>query len=278
MRLYNELLAAEVDIPETPQRIVSLAEDLTEILFMLGVGSRVAGVSLYCNRPPEASQKARVGSYLIVSYSKLEQLNPDLILTTSAAQRRVNVELHDKGYPVYPIPLPITVAGIIENVKRVGLLVGAVDVSSRVEKKLITNLTRIIHNSPRKRMRTYVEIDLGSPITVGAASYVDDALRLMGAENVFADRRESYFEPDMREVLTLQPEVIIFDPKPNDREAPVRFNRALAQRGWEKLPAVLKKRIIITQGDEVAHYGPSFITEIMPRLQERLQRMCEEND
>ncbi len=270
MRVYNELLGAEVDVPEEPRRIVSLAEDLTETLFMVGVGDRVVGVSAYCHKPAEACERVRVGTYLRVSYARLEQLRPDLILTTSAAQRRVNLELLKRGYPVYPLPLPLSLAGIVENVRRVGVLVNAVEKAVELEQRLLAMLARYYINKQKRRLRVYVEIDLGSPITVGAATYVDDFVRALGLENIFGDRIIGYFEPVMDEVKRLNPEVIIYDPKPNDSGARLRFMKLVNDRGWSGVDAVRQNRIIVTEGDVIAHYGPSLILDTLPAMSGQL--------
>lgn len=273
MRVFNELLGDYVEIPEFPRRVVSLAEDLTEILFMIGAGDVVVGVSSYCNRPAEASTRPRVGTYYKVSYSRLEQLKPDLILTTSAAQRRVNQELHNRGYPVFPIQLPTSVAGIIENVKRVGLLVNRCDAADELEKKLIKVLSNVISSALHDAVSVYVEIDLGSPITIGQASYVNDMLNLMGLRNIYSTIRESYFEPDMEYVKRMDPDFIIYDPKPGDAEGCRRFARLIDARGWNNLRAVKENKVIITEGDVVAHYGPSLILETMPSLLTQIKQL-----
>jgi len=273
LRVFNELLGDYVEVPEFPSRVVSLAEDLTEILFMIGAGDVVVGVSSYCNRPAEASTRPRVGTYYRVSYSRLEQLKPDLILTTSAAQRRVNQELHNKGYPVFPIQLPTSVAGIIENVKRVGLLVNRCDAAAELEKKLIKVLNSVMSSALHNAASVYVEIDLGSPITVGQASYVNDMLSLMGLRNIYSTRRESYFEPDMEYVKRMDPDLIIYDPKPGDAGGYRRFAKLIEVRGWNNLRAVKENRIIITEGDVVAHYGPSLVLETMPNLLVQIKQM-----
>ena len=272
MRVFNELLGEEVEVPDRPCRIVSLAEDITETLFMIGAGDRVVGVSSYCFRPGEACSRVRVGTYYRVSYSRLEELRPDLILTTSAAQRRVNLELYERGYPVFPIQLPMSVVGVVENVKRVGVLVGEVDNSLVLAERLVGKLAEISRSKLGDGLSAYVEIDLGSPITVGQASYVHDMLHILGLRNVYGYDRRAYFEPEFDKVVELDPDVIIYDPKPHDEKAKERFYEKIRERGWDGVKAVKTNRVIITEGDEIAHYGPSLILEIMPRLLSMLKR------
>ena len=266
MRVFNEVLGAEVEVPDKPCRVVSLAEDLTEILFMLGAGDRVVGVSSYCSRPPEARSRPRVGTYYKVSYSRLEQFRPDLILTTSAAQRRLALEMHSRGYPVFPIPLPTSVAGVVENVRRVGVVMNKICEANALERRLLQTLSQVVSSRPSSESTVYVEIDLGSPITVGQASYVDDMLGMLGLRNIYSHRREAYFEPDFEYVAGQDPDFIIYDPKPGEVGAWSRFSKLVGNRGWGVLRAVREGRTIVTAGDVIAHYGPSLILETMPWL------------
>ena len=276
MRVFNELLGEEVEVPDRPCRIVSLAEDITETLFMIGAGDRVVGVSSYCYRPSEAYSRTRVGTYYRVSYSRLEKLKPDLILTTSAAQRRVNLELYERGYPVFPIQLPVSVAGVVENVRRVGVLVDETENSLMLAEKLVFKLAELGKSRLTNNPRAYVEIDLGSPITVGQASYVHDMLHILGLRNIYGDVKRAYLEPDFRKVVEYDPDIIIYDPKPHEQKAYQKFYKLVSSRGWDSMRAVKLNRIVITRGDDVAHYGPSLILEIMPLLLSKIKELLPE--
>jgi len=83
-----------------PSRIVCLTEETTETLYLLGEGDRVVGVSGYTVRPPEARQKPRVSAFLNARFSKIEALDPDLILGFSDLQADIAAELIRRGYPV----------------------------------------------------------------------------------------------------------------------------------------------------------------------------------
>src|SRR3954452_11153731 len=84
-----------------PRRIVCLTEETTETLYLLGEGDRVAGVSGYTVRPPEARKKPRVSSFLHARYEKIAALDPDLILAFSDLQAPIVTDLVARGYPVF---------------------------------------------------------------------------------------------------------------------------------------------------------------------------------
>ena len=125
-RLFSEVLGSEVLVPDSPQRIVSFSPAATETLFLLGLGEKVAAVSAFCARPEAARAKRRVGSYNSVRDDVLAGLRPDLVLTVTGYQREFALRL-SKKYPVYPLELPVSVAGIVDFVNKVGLVTGAAE-------------------------------------------------------------------------------------------------------------------------------------------------------
>jgi iron complex transport system substrate-binding protein len=267
--VFNEVLGREVEIPERPERIVSFSPAATETVFLIGGGERVAGVSAFCARPPEARGKRKVGSYSTVRPEVLEEISPDLILTVTGYQRDFAVELA-KRYPVYPLELPATVAGIVDFVAKVGLVVGPVESARR----LVASLTRAAGSLPTVRgLKVYVELDLGGPVTLGAYSYVSDAIGLLGSSNIFGERRSEWLKPDLDEVEDEDPDVIIYEPKMFGRFTETDFQALLESRKWKGLRAVANGDCHLTPGplDFLAHHGPSFITEALPWLGARLE-------
>ncbi len=267
-RLFSEILGREVEVPDSPSRIVSFSPAATETLFEIGLGDRVAGVSAFCARPPEARKKRRVGSYNTVSEDLLKELRPDLILTVTGYQRDFAVSLSRK-YPVYPLELPLTVAGIADFVAKVGLVTGAREGARTLASALLRKMGSIAKGP---RLLAYVEIDLGGPVSFGAHSYITDALNFLGARSVFEDRRCEWLAPAFSDVSREDPDLLVFEPKmvaDRDRGAP---GKLLEERGWTGLRAVKSGNCFVTPGslDFLAHHGPSFIREALPWLRKTM--------
>jgi ABC-type Fe3+-hydroxamate transport system substrate-binding protein len=266
--LFNEVLGREVEVPELPQRIVSFSPAATETLFLLGAGDRVVGVSAFCARPPQARTKRRVGSYSTVRHELLDELSPDLILTVTGYQREFAVGLSQK-YQVYPLELPVSVAGIVDLVVKIGLVAGAPEAGREVSAMLLRKLGKVRRVRP---LRTYVELDLGGPVTFGAHSYITDAIRLFGCSSIYERERAEWLKPDLDEVRAMDPDAIFYEPKMfagfGDRD----LQDLLSRRGWGSLRSVRKGYTFLTPRplDFLAHHGPSFITEAIPWLQGRL--------
>ena len=255
-------------VPEKPMRIVSFSPAATETLFMIGAGQRVAGVSAFCARPPEAKAKRKLGSYNTVRHELLDELEPDLIITVTGYQRDFAVGL-SKKYPVYPLELPISVAGIVDFVVKIGLVAGAPDAARELGGSLLRQLGQVRRVGGA---RVYVEIDLGGPVTFGAHSYITDAVRLVGCSSIYEGERSEWLKPDLKRVAEVDPDAIIYEPKMFSDFSVVDLQQLMESRRWDQLRAVRDGTCFLTPGplDFLAHHGPSFITEAVPWLEQKL--------
>lgn len=266
--MFNEVLGAEVSVPESPGRIVSFSPAATETPYALGLGEKVVGVGAFCARPPEAKAKRHLGSYNTVRDEVIEGLDPDLILTVTGYQRDFAVRL-SKKFPVYPLELPTSVAGIVDFVIKVGLVVGEPDRGRGLGDRLLRMAGSLKGASG---LSGCVEIDLGGPVTFGSYSYVTDAFRLLGCSLVYERRRSEWLPPDFGEVAASDPDLLVYEPKIFAAFSKADLVRLVQSRGWSALRAVSAGNLFLTPGplDFLAHHGPSFITEALPWLEQRL--------
>lgn len=263
-RFFNEIISDYVDIPDEP-RIVSLAPSNTDILYQIGAWSYVQGVSVYCEYPEEAKTKPRVGSYIDVIYSRLNELSPNLILTTTGVQRKLALELKDKGFNVLPVPLPTSLYGVLENTVLVASLLNLVENAYKVVDESIEILDKI----KRKLSATvYFEAELGEPITIGSTSYITSALHHIGLRNIFLNDRRAYFKPDFEDVFNLNPEIIIYELGHGRKAEYGKVVEMLKKRGWDNVNALRNNRVYVLPANSLTHYGPLLIRNMM--------KLCEE--
>ncbi|MEO0202888.1 MAG: helical backbone metal receptor [candidate division WOR-3 bacterium] len=270
MRFYNEFLNVEFEIPKEINRVVSLAPDITDMLGFLGLFDKVVGVSSYCNRPKDAKNKPKLGGYLKVNLELLKRLNPDVVLITTGVQRKLNEELLKSGFVIYTTKLANSLFDILDNVIRVGNLFSITKNAFEKANELFEIIKNLCQN--KTKFTYFAEIDLSPEITFGSSSYITHALYLMGYENIFIDKQQNYFFPDYQEVKLRNPEFIIYEPrperikKPNIEEIIKRYEKL----GLGELKAIRERKIILTPGDYLAHYGPSFITEVLVYLKKEI--------
>ncbi len=272
-RLFNEILGAEVSVPEVPDRIVSFSPAATETLFLLGLGDKIAGVSAFCARPKEAKTKRRLGSYSTVRDEVLDEIRPDLIFTVTGYQREFAVKL-SKKHPVYPLELPVSVAGIVDFVVKVGLVAGEADRGRRLAGDLMRKAGSL---GAVPGLRSYVEIDLGGAVSFGAYSYITDAFRFLGSSHVYCDAPSEWLTPDPGWVAAQDPDLIVYEPKMYSGGRDAAVARLFESRKWGGLRAVKSGNVFVTPGplDFLAHHGPSFVTEALPWLERTLREAKE---
>jgi ABC-type Fe3+-hydroxamate transport system substrate-binding protein len=259
MKVYNDILDVYLEVPSDP-RIVSLAPSNTDILYQLGLWENLVGISTYCNVPVNMTGKPRVGSYINVDYKRLDELKPDIIFTTTGVQKKLSIELWKKGYPVYPIPLPLSIYGILENTVVIGSILNRVEKAyekTQLYLEMIEELPK-----PEKRVGVYYEVELGGPITVGSLSYINSSLHMLGLRNIFGDEPMSYFKPDPDKVAAMNPDLIIYEV---NRKETVDVDVALdmfLNRGWGNVKGVRERKILVLPRDSLAHYGLSHFTTL----------------
>ncbi len=267
MQFFDETAGRFIELPDAPRRIVSLAPDITDMLFRLVPADHIAGISLYCRRPyGRLGGLPRVGAYLKVITSRLEAARPDLVLTTLGAQRETTLRLRKAGYPVFSIPVPTSMWGVLDNFLRIGMVVNQWEKAAQQAADLHQQAAQLHHSLPPYRV--YWEVDLGGPITAGQTSYVHQALHWIGLENIYGHRREGYFKPDDQQTLEARPDIILYEPKKDyDSDRRQKLLEQLRERWGAQIP------IIILPHDYLSHYGPALIDEVMPGLIHRIKHV-----
>jgi ABC-type Fe3+-hydroxamate transport system substrate-binding protein len=277
LKVYNPFVGW-VNFVDRPQRIVSLNPSVTETLYMLGAGDRVVGVSSWCHRPAEVLSKPKVGSYTMVLEDKLAMLNPDLLLTTTGAQRGIVEKLVALGYPTYPIPYPRDLYSILSMISEIGGLIGENDMALNLCEQLLKHVEKLrslgreFTNKHQSRPTVYVEIDLGGPTIPAYFNHITHALYLAGLKNMFQHISQDYvygmevkgyLAIDIAETLRkLDPDIIVYESKNLHPDVNEAF-QVMQSRGLANLRAVESGKVITLTADTLAHYGPSFLTEIV---------------
>lgn len=196
-----------------PRRIVSTAPSITEMLYALGLGDRVAGVTRYCRFPPEAQLKPKIGGYTDPNLEAIAALKPDLVIITTnpvhLAQQLGALHLH---------VLEITqdsLAALYNSIRVVGDATGTQVRATQLIGSIRSGLDRI-HKSVAGLRRTRMMFVLGRSsnrldglVVVGKASYLNDVIDVAGGENVFHDALAPYPMVPLEEVIARNPDVIL---------------------------------------------------------------------
>ncbi len=253
----TDMAGREVTIPTEPQRIVSLAPSITEILFALNMGERVAGVTKFCNYPPEAAEKPQVGGFSDVSIEKLLEVQPDLVLVASIHMAQVLPELEKLGLPALVIDAR-DFPGVLESIRLIGKVTGAEKAAEDLTAQMQERADKVAQAvKDRPRPRVYWELD-PSLWTAGPGSFVQDLIERAGGENIAANAEAAWVQLSAEAIIAADPEVIFLADHPYGESA----ETVKARPGWEKISAVVNGRIVeLTQeqGDIVSRAGPRVI-------------------
>ncbi len=123
------------------------------------------------------------------------------------------------------------------------------------------------------KLESYVEIDLGGPVSFGSYSYITDAFKLLGSSLLYGRAPCEWLAPDMKAVSSSDPDAIFYEAKMYSQFGNRDLTKLLSSRGWDGLRAVTLGNAFVTPGplDFLAHHGPSFITEAIPWLAAKLE-------
>lgn len=249
-----------VSVPQAVRRIISLAPSLTETVYALGAQERLVGVTDYCDYPPEAQAKPKVGGTINPNLEQVVALKPDLVLATRALNRHETVEALDRlGIAAYASD-PRSVEGVLASTARLAEVIGASERGEALVADLRTRLAELKHRLGSRPARRVLFVVWWEPlISIGRETFLADALRWAGAESV-VDARQDWPRLALEEVVRLQPEYLVF--ASSHSETVERDFEALRDRpGWRNLEAVRQRHLAVIS-DAVNRPSPRLVEAI----------------
>ncbi len=259
-RELKDEVGRRVRVPQEANRIVSLAPNLTEIVFALGEGNHLAGDTDYCDYPAEALRKPHVGGAVNPNLEVVVSLMPDLVLASKSINRRETVNALDHiGLPVY-VTDPHSVEGMIASVEHIGNAMGVDKSSSVLAENLRARLAELDHRVSGTAPRRVLFVVWTDPlISVGRYTFIADALRRAGGRSV-VDTRVEWPHVSMEEMVKLQPEFLVFaSAHTGDAQHDIETLRTLP--GWRSLNAIQQGNIIVIS-DSINRPAPRMVDAI----------------
>lgn len=255
---------APAPISDVPRRIVSLAPSITETLYLVGAGDRLAGVTDFCDYPPAAATLPRVGGYTTPNLENIVALRPDLVLLLPEHEAALD-PLRALKIPVRAIR-PVGIAGMLNAIDAIGVAVGMEERARRVVKELRARVDSVrvrVNGRPRPRVLVTVGRNMGTGalrdlFAVGRDGFLDELIAEAGGENVMTGGA-AYPAVSVEGVLHCDPEVII-EIAPELAVGVAEGEQVLAEwRVAASVTAVRSRRVHVFGGTHVARPGPRFI-------------------
>lgn len=243
------LLAAPAGAAGHP-RVVSLAPNITEIVYAAGAGRALVGTVEYSDFPAAARDLPRVGDGWQVDVERVLALRPDLVLAWSTGTPQGTIEkLQSVGLRVESVQTQ-RLADVPAALRRLGALAGSPREAEAAATRFETEIERLrVRYAEARDVSVFIEIDDQPLFTVGGHHVISEAVTLCGGRNVFADLRQVAPTVDLESVLARDPQVIV---STDDTIA----DPAAEWRRWPRLTAVKAGAIYSLPADLVARATP----------------------
>jgi len=241
-----------VSVPVPTNRVISLAPNLTEIVFAIGAGDRLVGRTTYCDFPAEAKAVAAVGDTLQPSLERIISLQPQVVLISTSSQLEVfTQQLQNQNIAVF-VTDPHDLDGVFRSIEQIGLIVG----HTQQAEQLIQNLrdrTRAVEEAVKGRrpVRVFYQLSAEPLYTAGHDAFVTDLMRRAGAMSVTADVPGAWPKYSNESALAAQPEAIILPTGGSMGAANSTVTEALA-----KSSAARQGRVYKINDDHLTRPGP----------------------
>jgi iron complex transport system substrate-binding protein len=250
------LLVASAAFAAPPQRIISLAPSITEILFALGVGDRVVGVSTYCDYPPEATRLDRIGTFLQPDIERILAKRPDLVIGVPSPTNRAPVErLESLGLHILIVD-PERIASIEAAIHTIADVVGVAPAGDALVAGMQRDIDAVTARLAGAQRPSVLMLVGRSPfIAAGAGTYQDELISLAHGDNLAAPTGQAWPTVNLEFIVARAPQVII-DASMGSEEAPDRDAALAFWNGFPTIPAVRDRRIYGYRAYELLRPGP----------------------
>jgi iron complex transport system substrate-binding protein len=265
-RVFGLAFLSAVLSAAPPERIVSTAPSITELLYALGLGNRVVGVTRFCRYPPEAQLKPKIGDYTSPNLEAIAALRPDLVIIQTnpvhLADRLAKLKLH-----VLEVDQE-NIAAIYKSIHDVGAATGTEHAATQLSDSILDGLGKIrnrVASLPRVRMMFVIGRSpnrLDGLVVAGRASYLNEVIEIAGGENVFRDAVAGYPEVSLEEVMARNPEVIVDMGDMSDTVGVTEEHKRNVIALWNRIPnlaAVKQHRVFAVASDVFVVPGPRVI-------------------
>jgi len=255
--MVTDQLGRKVIVPENPRRVISLAPNITEIIFALNRENLLKGVTLHCDFPAEAKLIPRVGSYVGLDLEKIVSLKPDLCIAIKDGNPKQVVDrLESFGIPVYAVD-PRNLDSVMETILSIGGLLGAdkrADILVKNMRSRIKHVAELVAATSH-RPGVFFQIGAAPVVSVGTRTYIHELIMLAGGMNVTSGETP-YPRFSREQLIALSPDVVIITSMTRSDA----FEQVLAEwNKWPQIQAVRNKQIYMADSDLFDRPSPRLV-------------------
>ncbi|MEW6456140.1 MAG: ABC transporter substrate-binding protein [Acidobacteriota bacterium] len=255
---FTDDLNNRISIKYPPQRIVSLAPNITEILFSLGLENRVAGVTRFCNFPEKAKQKEIVGGILDLNFEKILSLNPDLVIGTRGNSLQAIHRLKKLKVNIFAINFKESLEDLFRMIIKISEITGKKEDGIEFVKRIKNDIKKLknefkIKSSPK----AFVCLDGKELWTAGKNTIINELIQKAGGINI-SSVNSFWFKMSKEEFLSKNPDIIFMMSKDEND-----YHRQLIELkqipGIELISAIKDRKVFYLNEDLVSRPGPRIV-------------------
>ncbi|ABY93212.1 ABC transporter substrate-binding protein [Thermoanaerobacter sp. X514] len=240
----TDFLGREVTIEKEPQRIVSLAPSTTELIYALGAGNKVVGVTDFDNYPPEVKDVPKVGGFKGPNVEAITAQKPDIIFASTLSGKEQMESLEKMGIPVVMLEAK-DIDQIYQSIKIIGQITGTEKKGEEIIKEMQDKIKEIndkVKNLPK--VSVFYLVSLDGNWTSGKGTFIDELINLAGGKNV-AEDVNGWAQYSVEELVKKNPDVIITSPHAGD----VKDIKNMA--GYKDTNAVKNDKVFVISNDDI---------------------------
>lgn len=227
-------------------KIVSLSPAMTEILFALGAGNSIVGVTTFCNHPEDAKKIYKIGDFSNPSIERIVGLKPDLVIVNLPEQMRIKKDLQKLQINVF-VSSPKTLNDIYKEITEIGKITEKEHTADSLINYMQMNIKPAEHEEKKS---VYIELSPRPIVTIGVNSFLNGLLEMAGGKNIFSDLKKDYPIVSQEEIIKRNPEIIILL-HPKDIKKRV---------GWKKIAAIKNGKVYTNLNqDHLMRPGPRLV-------------------
>jgi iron complex transport system substrate-binding protein len=252
LRRITDETGRTIDVPSTVERFISLAPNLTEIVFAVGAGDRLVGRTSYCNYPAEAQRVEDIGDTIHPSIERIIALRPQLVLVSTASQLEAFTrQMNDHNIAVY-VTDPHNLEDVFRSIASIGELLGRKEPANKLVEQLRAR-TAAVENAvkPTKPVSVFYQLSAEPLYTAGHDSFVNDVITRAGGISVTKDVPGAWPKYSGESAFAARPEAIILPTGGSMGAANSTIAKSLA-----KTPAALNGRVYKISDDFLTRPGP----------------------
>lgn len=251
-------LGREVTILKQPERIISMAPANTEILFALGLGEKVVGITNVCNYPSQTSEKEEIGDYDNPSLEKIIELEPDLILASHGNPTELIDQLEELNYTVVGLK-PQNIDDIISSISMVGKITGKVKKSAKLTEEMEERIEAVLSKTSNlvenNRPKVLYVVWYKPLWTAGSGTFIDELIQKAGGINIAGDIA-GWPQMNLEIVIEKNPQLIIIG---YSEDQPELIQAVRNESTLDQTDAFKNNQIHTIDTDIVSRTGPRIV-------------------